>query len=127
LSSQLFGKRHELLNRKSKSFNMRDLHSVARASSRQAPVALLARSLLAADHSITAVMVVGKEGRVMAHERAIGYEEGDAGTESGRPVLFYAPERGLVFFVRLSGTEPDARVCDRLVAMIESKNLSITR
>jgi len=106
---------------------MKDLQSEARAPLIQAPIAWVARRLLATDASVEAVMIVGREGKVLAHERAIGYDEDDSTEGEGHPLLFYAQDIGLLFYVKLGKHPRDEEIPNRIMAIIRSPSFCITR
>ena len=93
----------------------------------QAPIAWAARRLLATDESVQAVMVVGDDGRVLAHERVLDYYEGDPMKGECHPLLFYVPRAKLLFYVRLSKRPIDERVSWRIQGVIDSPSFVISR
>jgi hypothetical protein len=105
---------------------MTDLLSEAPAPLVQAPIAWVARGLLATDDSVKAVMVLGDDGKVLAHERALGFEEQETLEDDDHTVLFCASERRVIFFLRLS-KQPSRDEYNRIQATISSPNFAITR
>jgi hypothetical protein len=105
---------------------MTDLQSQVKAPIVQAPIAWVARRLLASDLSVQAVMVVGYGGKVLAHEIAQDFDEVDSSKES-HSMLYYAPAPGLLFYVRLSKTPTDQAISYRVEQIINSPTFAITR
>jgi hypothetical protein len=105
---------------------MTDMLSEVRAPLVQAPIAWVARSLLASDASVRAVMVLGDDGKILAHERALGEDEFDSLEGQDHPLLFYASGPRLLFFVRLNEEPTGKEISDRIMATIKSPSFSIT-
>jgi len=93
---------------------MADLQSEIRAPLVKAPIAWVARRLLSSDPSVQVVMITSGEGKVLAHERALEYDEASSVTEDESSLIYYAPGPGLLFYVRLAkgivGREVEARI-----------------
>ena len=106
---------------------MRDMQSEVRAPLIQAPIAWVARRLLASDGSVQAVMVIGSSGKVLAHERALGGTESSSFEEEGFPMLFYASGPGLLFYVRLDKQPMGDEIPNRISAILDSPSFAITR
>jgi hypothetical protein len=106
---------------------MTDMLSEARAPLIQAPIAWLARELLAVDASVKAVMVVGDKGSGLAHEIATEYDEEETREEDERTITFYASEPKQIFFLRLRKGPSGDDVSDRIQATISSPTLAVTR
>jgi len=87
----------------------------------------MARRLLASDESVQAVMVVRDDGKVLAHERAIGSVEGDSLEGEDHPLLFYASGPGLLFLVRLNRRPIGREIPDRIEAVLRSPSFAISR
>ena len=100
------------------------MQSEARAPIVQAPIAWVARRLLASDELVKAVMVTGGGGKVLAHERALGYE-GDLDLDE-LSLLFYVPMHGLLFYIRKAGKN-DAGINQRINDIIGSPSLALSR
>lgn len=105
---------------------MTDMLSEARAPLVQAPIAMVARKLLASDVSVQAVMVIGGDGKVLAHERAIDDDEIDSIEGEDYPLLFYASSPNLLFFVRLSKQPTGGEISDRMMSTIGSPSFAMT-
>jgi hypothetical protein len=103
-----------------------DLQSQVKAPLVQAPTSWVARELLASAPSVQAVMVLGDDGKVLAHERAVGYE-GDVAPERERSLTYYSPRFGLIFYIRTNGNPADGDLSGRIEAIIESPAPPITR
>jgi len=105
---------------------MKDLRSV-RAPLVQAPIAWVARRLLASDESVEAVMVVTYEGKVLAYERAIDSDTSEAVETEDHSLFYYAPNPGLLFYVRLGSRSEGTEIPDRIESILNSPSFSITR
>jgi hypothetical protein len=101
--------------------------SEIRAQTIQEPIAFVARRLLALDVDVQAVMVVGDDGRVLAHERALDDDEFDSFEEEGHPLLFYASGPRLLFYLRVSRQSTVEDISDRVIATISSPTFTMTR
>ncbi|HEY6283478.1 MAG TPA: hypothetical protein VIW22_06095 [Nitrososphaerales archaeon] len=100
--------------------------SEARAPLVQSPIAMIARRLLASDVSVQAVMVMGNDGRVLVHERAIKDDELDSIGGEDYPLFFYDSKPGLLFFVRLNKQPTSGGISDRIISAISSPSFSMT-
>lgn len=105
---------------------MVDLRSEVRAPLVRAPAVWVARELLASAPCVQAVMILGDDGKVLAHERAIGYEESEAPWEE-HSLIYHAPRFGLIFYVRTNGKPAGGELSARIEAMVESPTPAITR
>jgi hypothetical protein len=103
------------------------MQSEIRAQQIQEPVAFVARRILGSDADVQAVMVMGEDGRVLAHERALDDGEFDSHEEEERPLLFYAPGPRLLYFVCLGNKSNVGDISDRIMATISSASLTMTR
>ena len=105
---------------------MVDMLSEVRAPLVEAPVGWVARKLLASAPCVQAVMVLTDDGKVLAHERAIGYEEGEA-PESDHSIIYYTRQYGLIFYVRTNRELAEGELSARIEAIIESPSPVVTR
>jgi len=105
---------------------MKDMQSAVKAPLVQAPIAYLARRLLACDSSVKAVMAVGYHGEVLAHERTISYSEDEATGLEESSLMYYVPTSGVLFYVRLNNQPKGDRLPLRIQAMINSPTSAIT-
>jgi len=103
------------------------MQSEVRAPLVQAPIAWVARKLLASDGSVQAVMVLGSDGKVLAYERAIDDDQSDPIEWEDFPLLFYAPGPGILFYVRLAKRPMGDEIPNRISAILDSPSLTITR
>jgi hypothetical protein len=101
-----------------------DMRSEVRAPLVQAPTGWVARKLLASAPCVQAVMVLTDDGKVLAHERAIGYEE--EAPEMDHSMIYYARQYGLIFYLRTNG-EPEGELSAQIEAIIESPSPVVTR
>jgi len=102
-----------------------NLQSQVKAPLVQAPTSWVARELLASAPSVQAVMVLRDDGKVLAHERAIGYEETGA-PEKERSLIYYSPRFGLIFYLR-TDMKPPEELSARIEAILESPSPPINR
>jgi len=72
-------------------------------------------------------MVVGDDGRILAHERALDYDDEDPLKGGGYPLFYYVPRAKLLFFIRLLRRPADERISWRLQGMIDSPAFAISR
>jgi len=105
---------------------MVDMRSEVKAPLVQAPTGWVARGLLASDPCVQAVMVLGDDGKVLAHERAIGYEEGEP-PEKDHSIIYYARRYGLIFYLRTNGERADRELSARIEEIIGSPSPVVTR
>ena len=106
---------------------MGDLQSEVRAPLVQAPIAWVARRLLATDPSVQVVMVMGGDGKVLAHERALGYDEDKIPIDEGCSLLYYAPSNGLLFYVRTNRQPMSGEIPSRIEAIVGSPTPAVTK
>ena len=106
---------------------MVDLQSEVRAPLVQAPIAWVARKLLSSNPSVQAVMIVTEDGKVLAHERALGFDDEDLPLDEGCSLLYFAPRPGLLFYVRTSKEPLEGEISSRIEAIIKSPNPAVTR
>jgi hypothetical protein len=106
---------------------MTDMISEARVPLVQAPIAMVARTLLASDSSVQAVMVMEGDGKVLAHERAIDVDEIDSIEGEDYPLLFYASRPNLLFFVRLKKQPTGGEISNRIMSTISSLSFEMTQ
>jgi hypothetical protein len=71
-------------------------------------------------------MVLRDDGKVLAHERAIGYEDGET-SDMDHSIIYYARHYGLIFYVRTNGELAEGELSARIEAIIESPSPVITR
>jgi hypothetical protein len=101
------------------------LQSQVKAPLVQAPTSWVARELLASAPSVQAVMVLADGGKLLAHERAIGYAGGED-PDLEYSLIYYAPRFGLVFYLRT--TEPaDGVLLARIEAIMGAPSPEMTR
>jgi len=103
-----------------------DMQSEARAPLVQAPTDWVARKLLASALCVQAVMVLTDDGKVLAHERAIGYEDSET-PELDHSIIYYARHYGLIFYVRTNGELAEGELSARIESIIESPTPVVTR
>jgi hypothetical protein len=103
-----------------------DMRSEVRAPLVQAPAGWVARRLLASAPCVQAVMVLGDDGKVLAHERAIGCRESEA-SEMDHSMIYYARSYSLIFYLRMTGEPVDGELSARIEAIIESPSPVMTR
>ena len=103
------------------------MRSEVKAPLIQAPIAWVARRLLACDRSVAAVMILARDGKILAHERALEYEEIDSLGGESYPLLFYARGQGLIFYVSLDEKLTGEEIPNRILATIESPSFAMTR
>ena len=118
MSSFFFGYRHERLNI-GVSGRMTDLQSAAKAPLIQAPIAWVARKLLSSDPSVQVVMIMGDDGKILAHERSLEYSEGTS-VDGEYSLTYYAPSLGLLFYVRANGTPVSGKISSRIETIVNS-------
>jgi hypothetical protein len=71
-------------------------------------------------------MVLRDDGKVLAHERAIGFDEDEA-PEMDHSMIYYARHYGLIFYLRTNGEPTDGELSARIEAIIESPSPAVTR
>jgi len=104
---------------------MIDLQSAVKAPLVQAPVAWVARKLLSSDPSVQVVMIMGDDGKILAHERSLEYSEGTS-VEGEYSLTYYAPSLGLLFYVRANGTPVSGKISSRIETIVNSPAPYIT-
>ena len=77
----------------------------------------LARELLSSGPSIQAVMVMGGDGKVLAHERSVDYGEFVLPIR-GSSSVYLARDCGLIIYLRASGSLDDSDLRERIEAII---------
>ena len=93
----------------------------------QAPIAWVARKLLASDSSVQAVMIMRDDGSLLAHERAIGYDESEPLLGAESSIIYYAPGPGLVLYVRTDRRTAKGELSAQIEAILLSPSPSVTR
>ena len=106
---------------------MTDLQSEVRAPLVRAPIAWVARRLLSTDASVQAVMVLGPGGKILAHERAVGYDEPLHASGSERSLIYYAPGPGLLFYLHTSSEPVESELFAKIEAIVGSPSPAVTR
>jgi hypothetical protein len=101
------------------------MQSEVRAPLVQAPIAWVARRLLASDESVQAVMVMQTNGKVLAHERALDCEV-DFPDGDHYSLLYHAPGPRLLFYVRLGKQPKGTEILDRIEAILDSPSLVLS-
>jgi hypothetical protein len=71
-------------------------------------------------------MVIGDDGKVLAHEMALTYDESD-GAGEGFSLVYYAPSAGLIFYLRTSRVPEVEEISARVEAIVEKPSHSISR
>jgi hypothetical protein len=104
-----------------------DLQSEAKAPVVQAPVAWVARRLLASDSSVQTVMVIAENGKVLALESVTDDDQKDPFATEGQQLIYYVPASGLTFCVRLGKEAAGIQVTSRIEAMLRSPSPLLTR
>jgi hypothetical protein len=106
---------------------MTDLaQSEAQGHHLQAPIAVVARGMLACHHDVQAVMVVNDDGKILAYERAVGGTN-EILEEEEYPLLSFSPRLGMVFFLRLKRLSIGEEVRDRIESIFGLPYLPLTR
>jgi hypothetical protein len=98
----------------------------AKAQLALATTSWTARKLIAVDDSVMAVMVVGADGKILAHETAVGYDKGDRRDED-YPLLFFVPPQGHLFLLRLNKQPVGNEIANRVLSLIGDPQLSLGR
>jgi hypothetical protein len=104
-----------------------DLQSEAKAPVVKAPVAWVARRLLASDPSVRTVTVIADNGKVLTYESVADDNEGDPFATEGHRLIYYVPASGLTFCVRLGKGQSGTQVPTRIEAMLRSPSPLLTR
>jgi hypothetical protein len=105
---------------------MSDLaQSEVRASQLQAPVAVVARSVLGCHDAVQAVMVLGYDGKILAYERALG-RNSESPTEE-YPLLCFLSAPGTIFYLRLNTPLTSEEIRDSVEKTIGFPYQALTR
>jgi len=106
---------------------MVDMQAEARAPFVQAPILWASRKLISSNPCVQAVMVLAEDGKVLAHERAVGYDDIDFPIDGGYTLIYQAPGSGLVFYIRTSEDPTSVNFPAQIGKIIESLSPLITR
>jgi len=71
-------------------------------------------------------MVMGDDGKVLAHERALGGDEADRFESEDHSLLFYDSGPRLLFLVRLNKQPTGVEISDHIMATISSPSFAIS-
>lgn len=104
-----------------------DLQSEVRAPLVQAPVAWVARKLLSSNACVQAVVIMTVNGEILAHERALGFDDESLPIDKGCSLIYYAPRPGLLFYVRTDKEPLKGEVASQVEAIIGSPRPVVTR
>ena len=105
---------------------MSDLtQSEARVTQLQAPVAVVARSVLGCHDGVQAVMVLGHDGKLLAYERAIERDNESPAEEC--PLLCFPSAPGTIFFLRLNTPLWGEEIRDSVQKTINSPYQALTK
>jgi hypothetical protein len=70
-------------------------------------------------------MVVQADGKILAHERALDCEA-DFPEGEDYPLFYYAPEPGLLFYVRLGKQPRGTEIPNRIEAILNSPSFALS-
>jgi hypothetical protein len=92
----------------------------------QAPIAYVTRAILASHSSIRAVMAVGSDGGVLAHERALDSGD-DNPTNDEYPFLFQVPQSCMLMLVRTNRPLVGAEIQNNIMRLLRTRCYPITQ
>ena len=98
---------------------MSDLQKEADASFAQAPLGMIARAILACNSSVDSVMILGRNGKIIAYEQSLEVNGFDSGSRE-QPMMFYSSGLGLLISLTLKGPALEAEIEGRVKGAFEA-------
>jgi len=72
------------------------------------------------------VLIMAEDGRVLAHERALGYDDGDPLIGEECSLIYHASGPGLVFYIRTNKDPTSRELPGRIEAILASPSPVVT-